>query len=220
MEPRGTNKFLTDGTPFVRINPNYGTILEELIVHELSHLQLALLGFPRYDWFFDNAAPPERVSEQKEFPNWLALHVLDPLEHGIFYPALKRAGYHPEAWRVDEMNSVIAQRSFGPDLNSPLETGARYCHVALELGDSPTLHKMEEWYKAVGWTDGLELGKRAFAEVHGISNWTPTLALSAFVNISNVLLERLKWKLIPYGTAIKSKGRVNESYGQIHLKHV
>lgn len=44
MEPRGRNEILSDGTPFVRINPNYASILEELIVHELSHLQLALNG--------------------------------------------------------------------------------------------------------------------------------------------------------------------------------
>lgn len=219
MESRGMNRLLPDGTPVVRINPKYRSIVEELIVHELGHLLLALDGFPRYDWFFDTSAPSERVDEQQALPDWLALHVLDPLEHRIFYPQLKRSGYHPEAWRIDEMNFVISQRSYGQDITSPLETGARYCQVALELRDDPILQKMEKWYEAVGWTAGMDLGKRAYAEVIGISHWTPTAALSAFTNISNVLLEPLKWRLISQGTVIKNKGGVKESYGQIHLRY-
>jgi hypothetical protein len=209
---------LPDGTPSIRVNPSYKTMVEELLVHELEHLRLAIEGFPRYDWVFDMSAPPDRQEEQRRLPNFLALRVLDPMEHRIFYPLLKRMGYHPDSWRVEEMRAVVAKGSYGQDLTAPVETAARYLQVAMELGEHTTVKRMVMWYQQEGWSEALALGREAYSRVRRVSRWTPAAALSAFADVANVLIRPLGWNVESEGMLPKTFGHVIENYGQLRLR--
>jgi len=219
IEQRGTSRILPDGTPLILINPSYKAMIEELLVHELEHLQLATEGFPRYDWFFDISVPPNRQDEQRQLVNWIAIHVLDPMEHRIFYPRLKRMGYHPESWRIEEMRAVIARRSFGQNLTAPEETAARYSQVAMELGEHATVRRMAVWYEQEGWSDALALGREAYSRVRDVSHWTPAAALASFVDVANVLLRPMCWTVESDGILPKHFGHVVENFGQIRLRN-
>jgi hypothetical protein len=217
IESRGTNRILSDGTPYIRINPSCKYMLEELLVHELGHLQLAIEGFPRYDWTFDLVASAQRQVEQRQLPNWIALRVFDPMEHRIFYPRLKRMGYHPTAWRVEEMKATIARDTYGPDITATYDVAARFCQVAIELGERATVRRMELWYRQKGWSEALALGCEAYSRVQHVAHWIPATTLAAFVEVSNVLLRPLGWTLESGGMRPKTFGRVVENFGQIHI---
>ncbi|HEY6767183.1 MAG TPA: hypothetical protein VI386_20675 [Candidatus Sulfotelmatobacter sp.] len=75
IEQRGTSRILPDGTPLILINPSYKAMVEEVLVHELEHLQLAIEGFPRYNWCFDVSAA-DRQYEQRQLPAGLLLTYL------------------------------------------------------------------------------------------------------------------------------------------------
>jgi hypothetical protein len=217
MEDRGMNRILPDGTPCIRINPSYKSNLEELIVHELGHLRLRTRGFPGYKWIFDVNVSDDRQNQQRHLPDWLNLHVIDPLEHHVFYPRLESMGYHPGSWRVQEMKNVIAKGSYGPDITSPQELGARYYQVALELGAHDTLRRMRSRYERAGWSDGLSLGERAYYQVRAIPSWTPATSFDALIRSANILLAPIKWELRSKGMITKTKGLVSEAYGQVQI---
>jgi len=80
-----------DGTPTIQINRANGKTLD-VIVHELYHLKLKGEGYPAVDWRYPIAMDTE---ENRAAFAQLAEQVHDPIEHYMFYDAIRRWDINP-----------------------------------------------------------------------------------------------------------------------------
>ena len=113
-----------EGTPFLQVDTSV-TPTEELIVHELSHIQLVIEGFPKLD-----------LIGHPEWHPWVRSDILDVIQHRVFYPRLRQRGFRPDSERILETRRIIAKGNFTDTTLHPIELSSLYFRVAMET-DSP-----------------------------------------------------------------------------------
>lgn len=82
-----------DGTPVIQINDNLER-KEEVIVHELFHLKQRAKGFYMINFVFSSGAAYYKYAA---YCKLLLMLLHEPLQHWIFYPEMRKAGFDPSA---------------------------------------------------------------------------------------------------------------------------
>jgi hypothetical protein len=165
-----------DGTPYLNVRPGL-ELTDELIAHELSHIELILQGFPKLDLV---GIPALHV--------WLRSDVLDVVQHRIFYPRLRAAGFRPDLERIREARAIIGRGTFAASSLSLFDIASRYFRVAMETDSAPLLAEMTEWYASKGWNEARRLGNSAYLQVRQRTVWEPQDEVEACIDSANILL--------------------------------
>jgi hypothetical protein len=193
-----------DGTPYVNVDSSV-RLTDDLLAHELSHIRLIVEGFPKLD-----------LIGHKELHLWMRSDVLDVVQHRIFYPRLRAAGFRPEADRITEARAIISKGEYASRLLSWVDLASRYFRVAMETDDPELMADMAKWYRSRGWSDELRLATQAFERVRATSQWQPKDEVDACIMCASVLLRNLfTFTFIRYDT--EKYGSVNQRYAVVAI---
>jgi hypothetical protein len=193
------------GTPFLAVDVSVEPT-EDIIVHELSHIQLAIEGFPKLD-----------LIGHSEWHPWMRSDILDVVQHRIFYPRLRRAGFSPQNERISEARRIIARGKFTDGRLTLLDVACRFFRVAMETEDSQLMSEMAEWYRSRGWHQALQVAEEAYSLVRTRTQWGPKDEVDACIACANVFCRGLRrftfvrWDAEMYGSVVQQFGVVSIS---------
>lgn len=186
----GESSVEPDGTIVVRLNAHSGKT-EATVVHELWHLKLKLSGFPlgiRYRF------PEGRGTDaNKQYMQWIGLHLRDPIEHYIFYPKMRKMGIEPDRELKGELLDAMKNDRFPNLVPGPNEGTARalyFLKARLQLEpDRVLLAKLSAWYTKQGWEADRVVGERIAGYVTQSSLDTEEQEINVFLRCINDLLK-------------------------------
>ena len=199
-----------DGTPIIEVHPGVA-VTEELLVHELSHMELQIERFPAVFFW----GPPD-VTSDTTLLGWLRSNVLDVIQHRVFYPRLRRMGYTPDVARIEEIRLIIERGTF-VGVVSTADLASRYFRIVMEVANTKVISSVTEWYRDRGWSGALALADDAYAGVRTIVEWTPQAELEAFITCANALL-RGSYVVAFLRMESEQLGAVTQSYGVLVIE--
>ncbi len=99
----GRSRVGEDGSPTILINRSDGRTLN-VIAHELYHLKLKAMGYPAIYW---RTRDPAILNWLNENGAQVAFNLRDPIEHFIFFGALRAIGINPGESFELELKQVL-----------------------------------------------------------------------------------------------------------------
>jgi hypothetical protein len=198
-----------DGTPVIEVLPEL-LLTEEFLVHELSHMELEIEGFPKV--FFQG---PADIIGNDTLLAWLRSNVLDVIQHCIFYPRLRRMGYAPDAARVEEIRQILDRGDF-VGVVSTVDLASKYFRIIMEVANKKVISSVTMWYREKGWSEALALADRASASVQATVKWTPQAELDAFLLCANAFL-RGRYAVGLLKMESEQHGSVTQWYGDLFI---
>lgn len=169
-----------DGTPIIRIKKSDKRI-EESITHELHHLQLIAEGFPviSFDGDENVIKPYEKVLLI------LNRYIYDQIEHRIFFPKMREAGFSPDEIYKAEVNDILNKNHIeGPQI----AITAFYFYHALNVKDHNLIDRLTSMYKKNHLDQPLEDGQKLLKIIEGYMPLTPESAAKAYQDCLNLLM--------------------------------
>jgi hypothetical protein len=142
----GNSKVSDDGTPRIQVNRDNGKTLD-VIVNELYHLKLKGQGYPAVNWLY-----PVNMQVNPAGFSQLALQVHDPIEHYIFYDAIRAWGINPG----EAFEKTTARKLDDGSLPATFATmdrgavGLYYFKIRLEVRDAALVRRIDDSLKSAG----------------------------------------------------------------------
>lgn len=96
----GEARVSKDGTPIIRMNAG-ARFVEVDVVHELLHLKWRAMGFESPEL----SGPLARANAH--YFQYVAFSLFDPLVHKLFYPAMRKMGFEPNAAQREAIKQAI-----------------------------------------------------------------------------------------------------------------
>lgn len=207
--------FVTDdGTPVIQINNTLGR-KEEIIVHELFHLKLRARGFYVVNFNFSSMVLRYRYASYC----MLMLKLLHaPIEHSIFYPEMRKAGFDPSATLKNDFKRERESGSLD-NLQAGTIRALMYFRAMIEFDNPKLLSELTEFYRNKGWNDSIEIGKRLAQFVLKAKPHTPDEEIKVFLQCLNYILEG-KARFVFSRVENRTLGRFTQRIAMIEVEPV
>ncbi len=210
----GKSMVSEDGTPTIQVNRDNGKTLD-VIVHELYHLKLKGQGYPAVDWRYPQAMDTD--ANRAAFAQ-LAEQVHDPIEHYMFYDAIRAWGINPGEAFEKRTYKILEDGSL-PATFARMDRGAvalYYFKIRLEVRDAVLVRRIEESLKSAGKHSGIEFGEQLSEIVSKASPKSPEEEIAAMVDCLNVFyLGKFQFRQLPWTT--RQLGDHTQRVAQIEL---
>lgn len=179
----------SEGAPTIQIRRE--TIpTEDLVVHELWHLQLGARGFAVIRMEF----PATWNDDKKSHVRFLAAMIYDTIEHYIFYPKMREMGFTPDGTLREYMKSVIQEGDYEDSDGVPKRDirTLGFFKAALLLNDPEMLTlRISKWYEDKGWQESLQISRSMISIINELKPTTPEQAVEALVRCLNVMQDQV-----------------------------
>jgi hypothetical protein len=147
------------GGPFISIG-NSITPDESTIVHELFHLKLHVEKYPYQVLWDSSLLPGDDGRRYERLKRLLYQFVLDPLTHRVFYGRMRAMGLDPATNQRAFVEKLLEEYRQRKADWTPSGRVATYFMFVSELsGDSALIKRIDEWYRAQGWSAELATAK-------------------------------------------------------------
>ncbi len=194
----GETSVTRDGTPIIRVNARIAH-KEEVVVHEMLHLQLRKNGYPRYV-----LACPDNLALDRETMAALSRMVnnmRDVIEHHVFlFPAMERMELDP----YTNMRAIYRRNlesGYVRTFDNPVYQAFNYMKISLESNDPVIQERLDNCYRSAGWQASLEKGRRLVEAVkqRKITGPGDEVALSLYC-LNTLFADRIVFRALRWGT--------------------
>ncbi len=206
----GETSVTRDGTPIIRVNARIAH-KEEVVVHEMLHLELRKNGYPRYVL----ACSDNLALDKETMANlWrMVNNVRDVVEHHTFlFPAMERMELDPYA----NMRAIYRRNlesGYVRTFDNPVYQAFNYMKISLESNDPAIQERLDNCYRSGGWHASLAKGRRLVEAVKQRTLTRPADEVALCLYVLNTLFaDRLVFRALQWGT---TGGPVHEAVVRI-----
>lgn len=194
----GETSVTRDGTPIIRVNARIAH-KEEVVVHEMLHLELRKNGYPRYVLACsDNLALDKETTANL----WrMVNNVRDVIEHHTFlFPAMERMALDPYA----AMRAIYRRNlesGYVRTFDDPVYQAFNYMKISLESNDPAVQEQLDDCYRSGGWHASLAKGRQLVEAVKQKKITRPQDEVALCLSVLNTLfVDRVVFRVSRWGT--------------------
>ena len=161
---------------------------EELIIHELYHLYLRVLGFPKIEYSFSN--PNTQTKENITYLNWFNHLFWDKIHHHYYYPIMfKELGLNPYNTLTLELNEVLKNQEITglSQQTKHVALAGYYLQTWIETQDENLVLKLGELLQKKYEGAGITLGQMLISKFKTAKLQTKDDALTLFIECFNLI---------------------------------
>jgi len=208
-----------EGVPTIVIGSEV-TLTENLIVHELFHIDQRIRQFP--NGIDLRIVGPLGADFEAQLGRLFGAYLLNPIEHAIFFPRMVEMGINPYEQEAASIRQVVAAGGFPPDVHDLLsyQTEALslwYMTAALGVADSTVIFENDRLFEKDGRFESMRRGREALNIFRSRNPQTPQEAAETIVASLNCLLGSLGTFSFD-GWSSKQKGKIAERAAVITLR--
>lgn len=204
-----------DGTPAIRLSRKHAHL--DVIVHELSHLQLKLVGYPSLAWIFPTTMGSE---SNRATLQHLSAMIYDPILHSIFNPEAIRTGIDPGRNYKNIIRQQLRDGTIAKLVHATDDRGnaLNLFYALTEFGNNDVVKKLERLLIAQGKQESVELGRRLHETVQRLNPNSPESSITTLLSCLNLLFPKELTFREQKPWATQRKGTFDEAFAVVVIE--